>query len=272
MPEVPENMQENIAHLEQEARVSVRSPSQQHPAPYNYAQFPDRTAPPGPRQGSPNPNSYGQSNPGGNAYDQHSRHASLDYSPSFSPFPVLRNPPPNVPPTDEQREANLEKGRLAVLSSNDPEMQLAWAQDALSYVEVAMQNELRMSLIQPPRPQTPQTEHQLKTDAVNIVSFLAEQQHPKAVFIKGMWLEFGKFGLRVDKKEAFRCYARAAEKGYVRAEYRMGMQFEGSNEPAKAVKHYERGVALGDSASHYVSPPGSAARPHADEQCNSDWV
>ncbi|KAI5295245.1 hypothetical protein KEM55_006274 [Ascosphaera atra] len=170
---------------------------------------------------------------------------------SLSPFPVLHNPPPNVPPTDEQREANLENGRVAVLNSNDPEMQVAWAQDALSYVEVALQNEMRQALVDPPRPSTPAIEYQLRKDAVNVVSFLAEQHHPRAEFIRGMWLEFGKFGFRMDKAEAFRCYARAAERGYARAEYRMGMQFENSNELAKAIKHYERGVAAGDSASHY---------------------
>jgi hypothetical protein len=169
---------------------------------------------------------------------------------NFSPSPVLRNPPPNVPPTHEQREANLESGRLAALGSNDVEVQLAWAQDALSYVEVAMQNEQRMSIVQPPRPQSPQVEHRLKVDAVNMVMFLADQNHPRAEFIKGMWLEFGKFGFRVDKKEAFRCYARAAEQGYARAEYRMGIL--SSNEPLNAINHYKRGVSMGDSASHYV--------------------
>lgn len=243
MPEVPENMQDNIAHLEHEARASRAQ------NPNSYGRFPDRS--------SSMPTSvYGQDNNGhggqpASPYSQ-SPYETMEH-PNFSPFPVLRNPPPNVPPTDEQKEANLEKGRVAVLSSNDPDMQLAWAQDALSYVEIATQNELRMSQIQPSRPQTPQVERQLRTDAMNIVSFLADQHHPHAQFIKGMWLEFGKFGLRVDKKEAFRSYARAAEKGYARAEYRMGMQFEGSNEPAKAIKHYEKGVALRDSASYYVS-------------------
>lgn len=248
MPEVPENMQDNIAHLEQEARGPNRVSSQHSSPQYDRSQFPDRTSSAA-HQTRIHSNSYGN---GVNAYEQSAAYDTMD-QPNFSPFPVLRNPPPNVPPTDEQKEANLEKGRVAVLASNDPEMQLAWAQDALTYVEVAMQNELRMSLIQPPRPQTPQIERQLRTDAMNIVNFLADQHHPKADFMKGMWLEFGKFGYRVDKKEAFRCYARAAEKGYARAEYRMGMQFESSNEPAKAIKHYERGVALGDSASYYVS-------------------
>lgn len=240
MPEVPENMQDNIAHLEQEASGPNRVPSQPTTPRYDQTQFPSRNASM-PAHGYPQDGPYGQGD-----YDR----------PNLSPFPVLQDPPSNVPPSDDQREANLENARAQVLGSNDPEMQLAWAQDALAYVEVAMQNELRMAVVQAPRPRTPPVEHQLKVDAMNIVSFLADQGHPRAEFIRGMWLEFGKFGFRVDKKEAFRCYARSAEKGYARAEYRMGMQFESSNEPMKAIKHYENGVALGDSASYYVRMTG----------------
>ncbi|GLB17992.1 hypothetical protein ABZX51_006492 [Aspergillus tubingensis] len=238
MPEVPENMQDNIAHLEHEARNP-------HHNQYDRSRYPERTTS-AVAQGQASPTAAYDSA----RFEQAAVHDTMD-APNFSPFPVLRNPPPNVPPTDEQREVNLERARMAVLSSNDPDMQLAWAQDALAYVEVAMQNEARLSLIQPPRPQTPPAERQLKLDAMNIVNFLAEQYHPKAEFIKGMWLEFGKFGYRVDKKEAFRAYSRAAEKGYARAEYRIGMQFESSGEPEKAIKHYEKGVALADSASFY---------------------
>lgn len=171
--------------------------------------------------------------------------------PSFSPFPPIHNRPANVPPSDEEREVILETARQPVLNSNDPEMQLTWAQDTLTYVEIASQNELRASQNQAARPQTPQTEHQLRVDAVNVVSFLADQHHPKAEFMKGMWLEFGKFGFRLDKKEAYRCYARSAQGGYARAEYRMGMQFESSNDTVKAIKHYNIGVEAGDSACHY---------------------
>ncbi|KAJ6178380.1 Chitin synthase activator (Chs3) [Penicillium mononematosum] len=240
MPEVPENMQDNIAEMEYRA-----DPRRQQQPQYQRAHtYPERTssAVQGPPQHSHvhDPSSYAQSA----TYD------SMDH-PNFSPFPVLRNPPPNVPPTDEQREANLERARMAVLSTTDPEMQLAWALDALAYVEVAAQNDVRLGLTQPPRPQTPQVERQLRVDAMNIVGFLAEQRHPKAEFIKGMWLEFGKFGCPVDRKEAFRSYSRAAEKGYARAEYRIGMQFESSGEPEKAIKHYQRGVARADSASYY---------------------
>jgi TPR repeat protein len=172
--------------------------------------------------------------------------------PHFSPFPPI-NAKPNVPPSDEEKERILENARIPVLNSNDPEMQLAWAQDVLAYVATAQLYEERIAISQPKRPVTPAVEHQLREDAMNVVSFLADQHHPKAEFMKGMWLEFGNFGVRQDKREAFRCYNRAAENGYSRSEYRMGMQFEQNNDPVKALIHYQRGAAAGDSASNYVS-------------------
>jgi TPR repeat protein len=170
--------------------------------------------------------------------------------PNFSPFPVV-TAKPNVPPTDEEKEQILENARVPVLNSNDPDMQLAWGQDVLAYIATSQLYEERIAVNGPKRPATPSIEHQLRVDAMNIVNFLAEQHHPKAEFMKGMWLEFGNFGVRQDKREAFRCYMRAAEQGYARAEYRMGMQFEQGNDPMKALLHYRRGAEAGDSASNY---------------------
>ena len=172
--------------------------------------------------------------------------------PTFSPFPRLTRRPPNVPPSDDERENILEVARNPVLSSNDPEMQLTWAQDTLAYVETVTQYDIRIAEPSAPRPQTPQIVHQLQVDAMNVVTFLADQEHPKADFMRGMWLEFGKFGFRMDKREAYRCFSRAAQKGFARAEYRMGMQYEeASNDPVNAIKHYRLGVEAGDSASMY---------------------
>ena len=226
MPEVPENIQENLAHLELEAHSTNRLSGLQSPAPMT---------------------GYGPQE------KMRLQNHGLPDQPNFSPFPQLRNRPSNVPPSDDENETILERARLAVLNSNDPEMQLTWAQDALSYVEVAGNEAMRTSENQAPRAQTPRVEHQLRVDAMNVVSFLAEQHHPKAEFIRGMWLEFGKFGLRMDKKEAYWSFMRAAQNGYGRAEYRMGMQFESSSDIAKAIKHYTLGIEANDSASHYVS-------------------
>ncbi|KAK5254722.1 hypothetical protein LTR16_004786, partial [Cryomyces antarcticus] len=116
----------------------------------------------------------------------YSRLARSTEEPNFSPFPKLHNPQPNVPPTDEQNESTLEHARIPVLNSNDPDMQLAWAQDALIHVDAAIMHEERISQNQPARPVTPQVEHQLRVDAMNVVTFLADQHHPKAEFMRGM--------------------------------------------------------------------------------------
>lgn len=173
--------------------------------------------------------------------------------PSFSALPKLINPPPNIPPSDEEFEATLWDARKLVLDSTDAEMQLAWAADALIYVGVCADNEERLAAAKPStaRAATPNIEHTLKQDAINIVSFLANQGHPKAEFLKGSWLEWGRYGQREDKKEAFRCYSRAVDKGYVRAEYRIGMLYESANDAIKALRHYTRGADAGDTASCY---------------------
>lgn len=275
MPEVPENMQENLVHMELEANgprasngvMSPQGHAQQYQQPQQPQGFPPRqssyqseqqgAAEQWPQRSQSISNTFRQPP---NVQPQVQQHApSHDYNqfadthdtPNFSPFPKLPNKPPNVPPSDDEKEATLENARLPVLNSNDPEMQLAWAQDALQHVDAAQLHEQRIAEIQGARPATPQVEHQLRMDAMNVTNFLADQHHPKAMFMKGMWLEFGKFGLRADKKEAFRCYTRAAAKGYARANYRMGMQFEQSNDPMKALQHYKTGAEQGDSASNY---------------------
>ena len=263
--ELPNNIQHNVAQMEQVASIPVSTGSIYSASVYSApsAEYQHTTNDWSiPQQQPPQQQGYNQSAPMYHQNQNHSQQASPfpprttsmappPEQPNFSPFPILRNPPPNVPPTDEQKEATLEAARAAVLSCNDPETQLTWAQDALAYVEVCQQNEERIALAQIPRSRTPRIEHVLKEDAVKIVSFLADQHHPRAEFMRGVWLEFGKFGHRVDKKEAFYCYTRAAEKGYVRADYRVGMQFESSNDSLKAIKYYQKGAEAGDSAACY---------------------
>ncbi|KAI1608953.1 hypothetical protein EDD37DRAFT_133194 [Exophiala viscosa] len=253
--ELPTNMQQNVAHMEQAADSpgssaysgSVYSPlSTDMPRQTSNWTQPASNQQPQKMPMNPPPQTYQQSN-----YPPRSTSMAPSEQPNFSPFPALRNPPPNIPPTDEQKEATLEAARAAVLSCNDPDTQLTWAQDALAYVEVCLQNEERVALVQAARSRTPRIEHVLREDAIKIVTFLADQLHPKAEFIRGMWLEFGKFGHRIDKKEAFLCYTRASERGYIRADYRIGMQFESSNDALKAIKYYQKGAEAGDSAACY---------------------
>jgi len=173
--------------------------------------------------------------------------------PAFpSPFPAIPNRSPNVPPTEREKEKTLEDARQHILASNDSNVQLVWAQDALTYVEIAAQDRAR-DAGDGSRPVTPTIERGIREDAVNITKFLADQEHPHALFMRGTWLEFGKFHTRKDLRESYRCYTKAVQRGHARAEYRIGMQFESSREVQKAVQHYNQGLQMGDGASSYVS-------------------
>ena len=271
MHEVTGQIQEGIEHLNFSSRPDSASPGLPSPPVMDRRQYSGGHGfhrQDGGRQPS---GSYGQMNAGPRPdYNQQARASPRPptsqsprpppqpqyqeaETPHHSSFPTIANRPPTVPPTPEEKEETLERARQAVLTSNDPEMQVTWAQDTLTFVDTAMDNEARMAETGHARSRTPQIERQLRIDAVSVVSFLADQHHPKAEFLRGMWLEFGKFGFECDKREAYRCYSRSAQNGYARAEYRMGMQFENSNEIDKAIKHYNLGMQGQDAASFYVS-------------------
>lgn len=178
------------------------------------------------------------------------RHMADFEAPGDSPFPRVKGE--NIPPSDKEKEEILYNARQHVLHSNNVNMQLTWARDSLNYVEIAADTRARENKDNyGARPQTPVVEHELKNDAMSIVRFLVEQGHPEAVFMKAKWDEFGKFGDRQDKKAAFMGYRKAAEQGWARAEYRMGMLYENSNDVDKALHHYHNGELAGDSAAMY---------------------
>ncbi|KAI0599640.1 hypothetical protein F4775DRAFT_591091 [Biscogniauxia sp. FL1348] len=276
MPEVPQNMQQGLQRMELEARsIDPRNASAQGTA----RSGPQHTREPSLstvlktradtfgqqyRQGT---QPYADYSPASNFSPFHETQESKQQSkmntpdmrelPSFSPFPKVQGE--HIPPSDEEKEAVLAESRTHVLHSNDPNMQICWARDVLAYVEIAAEAAIREAdAMRGPndrelstRPPTPKIEHELRVDAINIVSYLAEQGHPEALFIRSKWLEFGKFGRRQDKKEAYSGYMTAAQQGWGRADYRIGMLYENSNDMEKAMRHYNSGLAANDSAASY---------------------
>ncbi|KAI1371925.1 hypothetical protein F4677DRAFT_280783 [Hypoxylon crocopeplum] len=280
MPEVPENMQQGLQRMELEARsVEPRnSTSQTSNAAPRHGREPSLSTVLNTRVGSFGQQYQQTRNPAAD-YSPASNFSGSNYSPfqetqdtglqferklqdmrelpSFSPFPKVQGE--HIPPSDEEKEAVLAESRQHVLHSNDPNMQICWARDVLSYVEIAAEAAIREEEAarrpndrEPPvRPATPKIEHELRVDAINIISYLADQGHPEALFIRGKWLEFGKFGKRQDKKEAYASYSAAAQSGWGRADYRIGMLYENSNDMDKAMRHYQMGLASKDSAASY---------------------
>ncbi|KAM7197157.1 hypothetical protein V8F20_006706 [Naviculisporaceae sp. PSN 640] len=233
MPEVPQNMQEDLQRMELEARSIDPRQSNNHSA------------------ASWNNQADGSGQSFKPFHSNNSDRADMEM-PSFSPFPKVKGE--NIPPSDEEKEEILYQARDLVLHSNNVAMQVTWARDALIWVDVAAEAraiEWKRENNGRERPPTPKAQHDLRVDAVNIIDYLAGQDHPDASFMKGKWLEFGKWGYRENKREAYSWYRKAAEHGCGRAEYRMGMLYENSNDIPNAIKHYMLGVGLKDSASNY---------------------
>ncbi len=173
---------------------------------------------------------------------------SLDGAPSFSPFPKVVGD--NIPPGDDAKEEILWGSRKHVLHSQNVAMQISWARDVLNWVEISVDAAARDNAGKP-RPSTPRTEHELRVDAINVIAYLADQEHPDALYLRSKWLEFGKFGNRMDKREAYNGYTRASGLGHARSDYRIGMLYEQSNDISKAKEHYYKGMSLKDSAALY---------------------
>ncbi|OHE98514.1 hypothetical protein CORC01_06135 [Colletotrichum orchidophilum] len=258
-PQVPQNMQNDLQRMELEAREvdpnrATSNITNRHGREPSLSSVLKPTIPGAPSlppkgesdapAGAPQTDTYRPFHENSASGNHHKMRPSA--APSFSPFPKVKGD--NVPPTDEEKEEILWNAREHVLHSNNVSMQLSWARDTLAWAEIVM--EARARDPESGR-QTPKVEHELRADAINIVNYLVGQEHPEALFMKAKWLEFGKFGCRPDKRDAYTKYQRAAELGYARAEYRLGMLFENSNDYSKAVEHYYLGLRLKDSAAMY---------------------
>ncbi|KAI0165089.1 hypothetical protein GGR52DRAFT_557440 [Hypoxylon sp. FL1284] len=272
MPEVPENMQQGLQRMELEARsAEPRRPTSQaigtgtpHSRDPSLSTVSSSTMPSYGQQYRNPPTDYSPASNYSPFQESQERSPQFENNlrdmrqlPSFSPFPKVDGE--HVPQSDDEKEAVLAESRQHVLHSNDPNMQICWARDVLAYVEIAAEAAIREEeAARKPndreplqRRATPKIEHELRIDAINIVTYLADQGHPEALFIRGKWLEFGRFGNRQDKKEAYTCYSTAAQSGWGRADYRIGMLYENSNDMVNAMKHYQLGFAAHDSAAAY---------------------
>ncbi|RFU78986.1 chitin synthase activator [Trichoderma arundinaceum] len=252
-PQVPQNMQEDLQRMELEAReIEPRSHDSgiynrsREPSLSTYTgQTPDKSYTTAPTAAEPDSRAYGQIHGGRTRLPD----TMDDDAPSFSPFPKVVGD--NVPPADEEKEKILWKARNHVLHSQNVNMQITWARDVLNWAEISTDAANREAAEGGNRPPTPRKEHELRNDAINIVRYLAEQEHPDALYLRAKWLEFGKFGERVDKREAYTGYKKASDLGNTRSVYRMGMLFEQSNDMSKAKEYYYKGLSLKDSAALY---------------------
>lgn len=89
------------------------------------------------------------------------------------------------------------------------------------------------------------------SEGTNIVESLAAKGMPEAIFIRGTWFEYGKFGRPVNKRDAFRAYEQAARADFAKGNFKVGKEFERMGDLKNAMQCFQRGVLLNDVASNY---------------------
>lgn len=128
---------------------------------------------------------------------------------------VYENLPSHVPPTPGARYGRLETFRKSTLASTNETKQLDRASEILELDGIGRRQQKLID-------QTETTAlsavwenvFKISGDGVNLVSKLADQGHPRALYKEGTFFQEGLFGFRKDSKKAYRRYVRAANGGH----------------------------------------------------------
>jgi TPR repeat protein len=170
----------------------------------------------------------------------------------FSALPKIDPPQLDVPPNSVEKARQLIDARDAVLSSDELDRQVTWAEEVLDMLTTSDINRARtIGETEFKSSELPQLELKLLAEAVDVVEAGIQQKHPQALFLMGVLHEFGNFEYEKDVKIAIQYYEEAAKNGFARAEYRIGYHLEQSGNLATALHHYHRGEQAGDSGAIY---------------------
>jgi TPR repeat protein len=72
-----------------------------------------------------------------------------------------------------------------------------------------------------------------------------------AMYVLGSYYDFGEHGLQQDHEKASELYARAAELGYSKAHYNLGIDYQQGGKLKKAKFHYEAAAIAGHEGARY---------------------
>ena len=182
--------------------------------------------------------------------------------PSFSSVPPRTiSSPPAAPHIVDDWELEITNQRETATRTSDPNIALPWAEKVYMWVSISLEDFYRDQEVAAsdagvaPRASTPPFEKGLRDDCVRVVERFAKQGHPKAVYMRGIWFEYGDFKYPNDRTEAYHAYQAAVKQGFARGEYRLGKMYEDVGDIKRGIYHYERGVSQGDSAALYVPHP-----------------
>ncbi|CAM1505022.1 Fc.00g106590.m01.CDS01 [Cosmosporella sp. VM-42] len=165
-------------------------------------------------------------------------------TPSKPAFPIVKGD--NIPPTDEERWKVLVRASKEITPSTPGKKEMAWARDTLEALRLNMDAKKREPDVE--SHVDPKVESELKKVAMDIINDM-DPSEAQAVYLKAKAIEYEMAEPQGGDKLSN--YSRAAQRGYRRAEYRIGKHHEDLGHTRLAVDAYTRGVRIGDSAALY---------------------
>ncbi|KAJ8100497.1 hypothetical protein POJ06DRAFT_105635 [Lipomyces tetrasporus] len=162
----------------------------------------------------------------------------VDFIPEHG-FPNIEDAPHTIPPSFQMRVRQLRAKMDRVLVCEDQSQQLDWA---LSVVDLRKTCENLFD-----------RDNQLMiSTADNVILHLKQFDVPKLLYYLGMWSEKGEMDMEQDPYRAYGFYERAAEGGYTRAWYRMGIIHETQKNYNYAVDAFKQGIEENDAGCCYA--------------------
>jgi hypothetical protein len=172
---------------------------------------------------------------------------------SYNDFATGRDRSLYITLSGDEWETTLDGARETVLASDDTETRLLWARDALQHVLVAEINSLR-TFRQAFRPvNVPYPEDNIRRDALSVITYLAEQSHPEALYLQAKYWDAKQVAGELAEKKSLERFKTIADRGHAGARYWAALALEATGEGQKSAAYYEKGVAAESAGALYAT-------------------
>ncbi|CAJ0842470.1 7359_t:CDS:2 [Entrophospora sp. SA101] len=150
--------------------------------------------------------------------------------------------------TLEKDDAALQKYADAARKLNDPSIQMNYVKFLINMMENRTKpNETDNSESVEKDSTTNKFYEEIKT----WIDLLVKNNYHEALYTKGTWHEYGKFGKKVNLDKAFKLYLSSSKLDFPKASYKVAQHHEKNRDVKRAIQFYKKGAANGDVPSLY---------------------
>ncbi|CAB5390216.1 unnamed protein product [Rhizophagus irregularis] len=141
-------------------------------------------------------------------------------------------------------EKALQKYRDAAKKTNDPNVQVDYAKFLINMIECQDTSYGNKNTEQ-------EKYNKLVEEASYWINLLAKKDNAEAMYIKGTWYEYGKFGKEIKLDKAFRLYLSSSKHDNSKAIYKVAEHYEKNKDTRRALQFYKKAASQGDVSALY---------------------